>query len=121
MELAELVDQYITTRAQRLLAAKEVEKQEASEHTLKAQLIQAMKDAKASSIGGKIGSVRLKIDNEPTVGNWDKYYAHIRATGEFELLYRRINPKSIKERKDLGVDVPGIDWIPVEKLSISQV
>lgn len=116
-----IVDRYNEQRTERLSLQKEVEKLEAAEKELKKQLIDLLKTAGASSVGGKTAIVRLIVKNEPSVKDWDSLYAHIRATGEFELLYRRANPAPIKERKDVGVDVPGIEWFPVESLSLSQI
>ena len=116
-----LVDAYNFKRNERLAVKKHVDTLEKEEHELKAKLIEAIKGAGASAVGGKTAIVKLVTKDEPTAGDWDKFYAHIRNTGEFELLYRRINPASIKERKDLGVDVPGIDWFPIESLSLSQI
>jgi len=119
--LAVLVDAYNLKRIERLALKKEVDALEKQEQEVKALLIQALKNAGATAHGGKTAIVKLVTKNEPTAGDWDKLYAHIRSTGEFELLYRRINPASIKERKDLGVEVPGIEWFPTESLSLSQI
>ena len=121
MNLPDLVDSYNASRFARLALAKEVAALEAEEHRLKAELIAAFKAEGSTASGGKTAVAKLVIKQEPTAGNWDSLYAHIRSTGEFELLYRRINPASIKERKDVGVDVPGIEWFPIESLSLSQI
>lgn len=120
-DLAILVDEYNLARTTRLAAAKEVTKLEEGEHTLKAQLIALIKEAGATSVGGKTAIVKVTIKNEPTLDSWDELCTHIRITGEFELLYRRVNAKSVKDRWDLQQTVPGIGSYPVESLSISQV
>jgi len=121
VQAAILADDYNAARHLRLAEQKRVDALEVEEKRLKDSLIQTLKAAEATSVGGKTAIVRLVIKNEPQASDMDALYAHIRATGEFELLYRRINPASIKERKDVGVDVPGISWFPVETLSLSQV
>lgn len=121
MTLSEKVDAYNEARSTRLAAKKVVEALEAKEQELKTELIADLKATGSTASGGKTAIVKLVVKQEPTAGNWDSLYAHIRASGEFELLYRRINPASIKERKDQGVEVPGIEWFPVESLSLSQI
>lgn len=121
MSLPALVDEYNAKRTERLAISKQVTALEAQEAELKAKLIAQFKAEGSTASGGKTAIAKLVIKQEPTAGNWDSLYAHIRTTGEFELLYRRINPASIKERKDQGVDVPGIEWFPVESLSLSQI
>lgn len=121
MTLSEKVDAYNVKRFERLALKKQVEILEAQEQELKTELIADLKASGSTASGGKTAVARLVVKQEPSVANWDPLYAHIRNTGEFELLYRRINPASIKERKDVGVDVPGIEWFPVETLSLSQI
>lgn len=121
MTLSEKVDAYNVKRFERLALKKQVEILEAQEQELKTELIADLKASGSTASGGKTAVARLVVKQEPSAGNWDALYAHIRNTGEFELLYRRINPASIKERKDVGVDVPGIEWFPVETLSLSQI
>jgi len=121
MNLPDLVDLYNEARTVRLAAKKVAEALEAEEHKIKDQLIAAFKAEGSTASGGKTAIAKLVVKQEPSAGNWDSLYAHIRQTGEFELLYRRVNPASIKERKDVGVDVPGITWFPVESLSLSQI
>lgn len=120
-ELGILADKYNSQRRERLGLKKEVDRLEKIEQELKQQLIDALKASNTTAVGGKTAIVKLVVKDEPTVANWDAFYEHIRDTGEFELLYRRANPAPIKERKDVGVDVPGIDWFPVETLSLSQI
>jgi len=121
VQAAILADDYNAARHERLAFQKNTDALEVKEKALKVKLIETLKAAQATSVGGNTAIVRLVIKNEPQASDMDALYAHIRATGEFELLYRRINPVSIKERKDVGVDVPGISWFSVETLSLSQV
>ena len=55
--------------------------------------------------------------DEPAIDNWPELYKHIQKTGEFELLQRRLNTGSVKERWEIGKKVPGVTSIPVESLS----
>jgi hypothetical protein len=119
-ELAVLVDAYYESREERLAAQRKVDEMDAQEKYLKAQLIEAFRNGKITAAGGKAAIIRHTVVFEPSIEEIDKLYAHIRTTGEFDLLYRRINAKAVKERKDVGVDVPGITWFPVDKLSISK-
>jgi hypothetical protein len=121
MTLSEKVDAYNEARITRLAAKKVMEALEVKEQELKTELIADLKASGSTASGGKTAVAKLVIKQEPSAGNWDALYAHIRNTGEFELLYRRINPASIKERKDVGVDVPGIEWFPSETISLSQI
>ena len=119
--LGDMVDKYKAARENRLLEQKIIAKMLAEENQLKLDIIKYLKDGNISACGGKLAIAKLVVTNEPTCENMDALYLHILATGEFELLYRRINPASIKERWDRGVSVPGITFYPVESLSISKI
>jgi hypothetical protein len=119
-ELAALVDCYYLAREARLAKQREVDAMDAEEKALKQRLVDAFREGKITAAGGKVAIIKHSVSSEPSIGDIDKLYTHIRATGEFDLLYRRINAKAVKERKDVGVEVPGIEWFPVDKLSISK-
>lgn len=121
MNLQELIDNYANQRKNRLLEQAKVNQLEEAEKAAKQAVIDALRAQKLTSAGGKLAIVKLSTTDEPTIEDIDKLYAHVRATGEFDLLYRRINPKSVKERWDQGVAVPGIGKFPVDKLTIGGV
>ena len=120
-DLGDMVDRYKAARENRLLEQKIIAKMVETENQLKLDIIKHLKESKLSACGGKLAVAKLVVSNEPTCENMDALYLHILATGEFELLYRRINPASIKERWDRGVSGPGITFYPVESLSISKI
>jgi len=119
-ELGRLADTYAKVRERRLDAKRLMEEEEKREHLLKVQLMAELRNNKMSAVGGQKVIIGYKVSMEPSLGDADKLYAHVRATGEFDLLYRRVNAAAVKARKDVGVEVPGIEWFPVEKLTISK-
>jgi len=118
-ELSQLADDWDTLRAERLALQKEVDQLKETETRLKNALIDCLqKDTTA--IGGKRGTATLTRKMEPTIADWDRLYAHIHETGEFDLLYRRINPLSVKERWEQKLEVPGVQSIEVLNISWSK-
>jgi hypothetical protein len=53
--------------------------------------------------------VELHKSDTPICGDWVKLYGHIKKTGDFDLLHKRISATAIKERWMGGKDVPGIE------------
>ena len=51
--------------------------------------------------------------------DWDQVHEHIRETGAFDLVQRRINVRSAEERAEAGMPVPGIELgtIPVLRIT----
>lgn len=52
---------------------------------------------------------------------WKKFYAHIKKTGEFELLNRAINRAAITERWDAKKNVPGISKFHQKRVSCTKL
>lgn len=121
MELSDLCDSYWRKREERLALKKEVDKLEEEEKQLKEELIKQMHQQSLTAAGGKLCKYELKEEEEPNVADWQEFYAYVRKTGEFDLLYRRLNPAAVKERLKDNVQVPGVGWFPVEKLSYSRI
>jgi hypothetical protein len=118
---AKLADEWNSARKIRLAEQKKVDLMEEAEKALKDDLIHELQMAGASAVGGASCTVELKLKMEPTVMDWTTLRKHIQETGHFDLLYQRINTKAVKERWDLGTEVPGVQKYPTEVLSVHQL
>lgn len=107
-------------RAERLALAKQVETLAAQEQDLKQKVMAALAKNKSKAVSNGDRLFQLVTKDEPTVESWSAIYKHIQKTGEFELLERRINRGSVKERWEAGKKVPGVGSIPVDTLSDTQ-
>jgi hypothetical protein len=83
--------------------------------------IQELPEDDATGVAGKVARVQLKKKSRPSVVDWGKFYAHIKKKGEFELLNRAPNAKSIKERWEQGKEVPGIEQFIYSAVSVTKV
>jgi len=119
-EALKLAQKYDQQRAARLSLDKEVEKLKEQESATKQALMDMLQAEGINSVGDAQKVYALVQKDEPVAEDFAKLYAHIQATGEFELLYRRINPTSIKERWENKVEVPGIGHFPALTLSITK-
>jgi hypothetical protein len=115
-----LAQAYVAKRAERLIQDGIAEQLKEEEIKLKQQLMDTMEAIGVKAVGDGVRNYALHTVDEPTVADWDTLKAHIRKTGEFELLYQRVNPGSVKERWDLGIAVPGVQKFPVLKLSVTK-
>lgn len=107
--LAALVDRYHEKREERLRKEKEVAALQAEETKLRGALLDGMKAAKLSSIGGKLARVELTPKLVPVVVNWDVFHRHIANSGDFDLLTKRLGEDAIRARWEAGETVPGIE------------
>lgn len=120
-ELARLVDAYYQKREERLALQREVDKLDTQEKEFKALIISSLRDEKITSIGGKLKRATLNTKNKPSVNNWPALYAHIRETGEFDLLQRRLTETAVQVRWEDKLVVPGVVPFPVDDLSLSNI
>lgn len=120
-DLAQMVDRYYLAREERLAKQREVDAMEKAERDLKAHIIHLLEESLVKTVGGSVATVSLVVKTEPQVTDWTAFYEHIRSTGQFELLYRRVNNAAVKERWDDNEEVPGVGTFPVATLSMSAV
>jgi hypothetical protein len=114
-------DRLFELREKRLEEQKKVDAIEAEEKAIKEHIIQNLPKSEASGVAGKVARVTVITKQVPQVKDWDVFYKHIKKTGEFELLQRRLTDTAIRERWDAGKQVPGVESFNAVTLSINKV
>ena len=114
--LAEMADRYYAKRRERLAKQHEVDALKAEEDLLEQWLL--ANGGKRAIIGKQ---VRLEIHNvtDAVLSDFDsfsEFVAKQRRFGGFDLLYKRINNKTITEWWSQGKDIPGIEQRDQRKL-----
>ena len=117
--LPDLINQYISVRAQRLIKDKESATIKEFEEVLKDAIIAKYKEQGLKALGASNGVVKMTILIEPQATDWLAVYEHIKETGHFDLLHRRLTNLAVKERWDVGIEIPGVGRQEVFKLSVS--
>lgn len=121
-ELAVVADAFWNTQVARLVNDKVSAALKAKEVACSDCIIAQALAQKITAIGGD--DVVLKLEgpeDQPTVKDWEKFYAYVLKTKDFSLLERRPGKAAIKERWEDNVQVPGVDKFPVYKLSKRKV
>jgi len=113
----QLALQWREARAARLAAQKQVDVLEIQERELKKQVMERLAKAANKAVSNGDRLFQLVTKDEPTAEDWPKIYAHIKKTGEFDLLERRLSKAAVKERNEVGEKIPGVAWYPVDSLS----
>lgn len=117
-EMAALADSYWVTYQKRLAADKVAKSLKVEESKLEAQILATLRADEITAIGGKL--VVLSIDTEPdmvpTMSDYPVFCQFVLSSKDLSLLERRVSKATVKERWDLGVEVPGITRFPVFKL-----
>lgn len=119
--LPQCVDLYYTTRQQRLETQRRVDELQEQESALKAYIIESLSGQDSKGISGLSARVEVKEKERPAIEDWDTFMQHVSATGEYELIQRRLSDAAVKERWEQGEVVPGTKRITVKELSVHKV
>lgn len=119
--LAACADKFYQLKEQKSAAQKLVDAIDAECKALKEHLINNLPKSEASGVAGKLARVTVVNKKVPQVKDWDKLYAHIKKTNQFEFLQRRLSDSAVNERWDNGKSVPGVESFNVTTLSVNKL
>lgn len=97
--LGACVDLYYDKRQARLVEDKKVQAIKAEESYIKEHIINNVPKGDAGAVGKRYKGI-VYTDDVYQVEDWKKFYAHVKKTGEFDLLNRALNQAAVKERVD---------------------
>lgn len=116
-----LVDTYAQVRAERIAVGKAHADLKTREGLLKQELITRMLKTKQHALASTGYVARKEREMIPVASDWSKLQAHIKLTGNFELLQRRLTKTAVQERWDAGETIPGVEPFPVDDISITKL
>lgn len=119
--LAACADKLYETREKRLELSRKVAELEEIEKRIKEHLIAQLPEQDASGVAGKTCRISLVHKQVPYAKDWNDIYKHIKKTGHFDLLGRRLNSKAVEERWENGEDVPGVETYTTTTVSINKI
>jgi hypothetical protein len=114
-------DKLYELRQKRLAQQKLVTEMEEEEKALKEYIINTLPKSETSGVAGKLARVTITSKEVPQVEDWDAFYKHVKKTGEFELMQRRLSDAAINERWEAGKKVPGVKAFKATSLSLNKV
>jgi hypothetical protein len=122
------------TREDRLGRNRVVEELKKDEAQISEHIINQLDKNDEGGAVGKRYKALIKTDDTYIVEDWEAFYAHIKKTGEFDLLNRALNQAAVKERvamQDRPSGKRGENWKPklppgvgrftVKKISLTKV
>lgn len=120
--LGACADLLFELREKRLQAQKIVDAIQEDETLLKNHIIDNVPKGDTGA-SGKHHHVSVYTDPVPRIADPDKLFAHIKKTGDFDLLQRRLNNAAVKERWEDPKNkkgVPGVEPFNVVKVSLTK-
>lgn len=118
---AEKADLRYNIKEQRLALQKRVDELQKMETDLNEWFIANLPKSEASGIAGKLARIQLGAKHIPRVVDWDKFYAHVKKTGNFDLMQRRLSEGAVQERWENKKDVPGVESFTVVTVSCTKL
>lgn len=119
--LALCADLLYQTREKRLALQKDVDELASQESQLRDHIINNLPKSDATGVAGKIARATIVMKTVVEVEDWDALYKHVKKTGEFELLQKRVASKAVEERWDNKKKVPGLKPMQVPSVSLNKV
>jgi len=119
--LGTCADKLFELRNKRLSEQKKVDEIQAEESALKNYIIENLPKSEASGIAGKLARVTIVTKHIPQVQDWDAFYKYVKRTNSFDLMQRRLTESAIKERWELGKEIPGVGHFNVVTVAINKV
>lgn len=119
--LGACADKLFELRNKRLDMQKLVDEVEAEEKAYKNHLIENLPKSEASGVAGKLARITIVTKQIPQVKDWVAFHAHVKKSGNFDLLQKRLSDAAIKERWEEGKEVPGVEHFNVVSVSINRV
>ena len=110
-----IVSELDTIHADRLRADKFAKELASTEARLKQELINFMVEQDVKSIGSESYMFSVKEKTRINVVDWQQVYDYIQATGEWDLMYKRLNEAAALARE---VPLAGTEQYVLNELSI---
>ena len=91
-------DKLYKLREKRYELGRQIKEIEEEESAIKKYVIDNLSKQESNGVSGKVANVRIKVEDVPTVEDWEAFYKYITRTKSFDMLQKRINVKAIRER-----------------------
>ncbi len=119
--LGACADLYADLRDDRLAKDRESAVLERKEKFVKTFLTTRLAKGDDRGAVGRHHRVHVESEDVYQVEDWEKFYAHIKKTGDFTLLNRALNSTAVEEQIAAGKKIPGVRAVPVLKLRLHKL
>lgn len=118
MNINDLINEFVETKALKEGFAEQIKSCNEKLARIEADIMEQMANAGISKAASDRASCTMRQVTHPAIDDWGAFYKHVAATGEFELLHKRLSSAAFKERWEAGEVVPGTSSSSVWELSV---
>ena len=118
MNINDLINDYVETKALKESLNDQVKGCNEKMAKIQADIMEQMATAGITKAASDKASCTMREVTHPAIEDWDAFYKHVAATGQFELLHKRLSSTAFKERWEAGEVVPGTSSTKLWELSV---
>ena len=113
----ELIDRKKSIKTQMEKLNSELKGLREQENDIDLQLLKKLDSEGLKKTANEVASVSIKEETVPDVHDWDALYEHIKQTGDFSLIQRRVSSTAYRELLKLGENVPGLQPREIRRIN----
>lgn len=114
-------DLYSEVRELRLAMQKVVDNVKARENEIKEYIIAELPKSQNTGAAGKRYRAQIVTKIVPTLKDWDAFTAYVKTNDRWDMLYKRIADKPIKDIWEEGGEVSGVERFTAVDVSITKI
>lgn len=118
MNINDLINMYVETKALKESLNDQVKDCNEKMAKIQADIMEQMASAGITKAASDKASCTMRETAHPAIEDWGAFYKHVAATGQFELLHKRLSSAAFKERWEAGEVVPGTSSTKLWELSV---
>ena len=113
----ELIDRKKSIKTQMEKLNSELKGLREQENNIDLELLKKLDTEGLKKTANEVASVSIKEETVPDVHDWDALYEHIKQTGDFSLIQRRVSSTAYRELLKLGENVPGLQPREIRRIN----
>jgi len=107
MNIKDLIDEFVSVKGKREALTAEASALTKKLAIIEADIMEQMATQGISKAGSDKASCTMKEVSNPTITDWQAFYAYVADTKQFELLHKRLSSTIFRERWEAGETIPG--------------
>ena len=113
----ELIDRKKSIKSQMEKLNAELKGLREQENDIDLELLKKLDTEGLKKTANEVASVSIKEETVPDVHDWDALYEHIKQTGDFSLIQRRVSSTAYRELLKLGENIPGLQPREIRRIN----
>ncbi len=115
------IDLLYNMRSERLEEEKRIENMKKSESALREHIMANFAKQEVEGARGKLATASIKRSVQADITDWPAYLKYVTKSGNYSLVQKRAGITGLRELWDDGKQVPGVEPVVTEDLSLTKI